>query len=326
MRRTTGALLGAVLLLAGCGVETAVPVDAPGTVAAPQGWRTEYWHDTSVQVPADWAYGGAPMRSGRQWYSCHASAMVSAEGEDLFGGDGPYLGRPVALTDVCMAYPPNGPGAGPPDAPYVWLGAAIEPGRVDLGDGWVQETVEADGSTVTVASDDPALRERILASVTGGETCFSEVEVDRPLPAEVVGGDLSDAVALRVCVYRRDDHSSPVAHLMYAAELDEPATRDYVAALEVEEEATDRCPNLDLVEGEWVVLELLDEDDAIAARHVVHFVCPGIDRAGERLTGVETVALTEDRVRPWAVGGVPAVVSGPGDWDAAHQYFIGPQG
>ena len=30
--------------------------------------------------------------------------------------------------------------------------------RVDLGDGWVQETVEVNGSRLTVASDDPALR------------------------------------------------------------------------------------------------------------------------------------------------------------------------
>ena len=73
------------------------------------------------------------------------------------------------------------------------------------------------------------------------------------------------------------------------------------------------------------MLELLGADGATIARHVVHFVCPGIDRAGERLTGVETVGLTEDRVRPWAVGGVSAVISGPGDpvW---APYFIGPQG
>lgn len=324
MTRKSNLLAALLVLTAGCGTET-TPSGA-GAATAPQGWRTEYWHDTAVDVPADWAYGGAPMRGGGGRYSCHASAMVSAEGDDLTGGSAPYVGRPVMLTDVCMAYPLDGPGAGPPVAPYVWLGAAVEPGRVDLGDGWVQETVEADGSTVTVASDESALRERILASVTGGETCLSEVEVDQPLSGEVVGGDPADAGSLRVCVYRRDDHFSPVAHLLYAVELGEAATEDYVAALRGATAPRDRCPNADLVEGEWVVLELVDADGATVARHVVHLACPGIDLDGDDLRGFENVELTAELVRPWAVGGVPAVVMGPGGHDAMYEYFIGPQG
>jgi hypothetical protein len=59
---------------------------------------------------------------------------------------------------------------------------------------------------------------------------------------------------------------------------------------------------------------------------VVHFVCPGIDLEGDDLRGFENVELTAGLVRPWAVGGVPAVVTGPGDWDAVYEYFIGPQG
>ncbi len=116
----------------------------------PTDWRTEYWHDMQVDVPADWGYGGAPMDfGGGDTVACYATAMVTADGQRLKRDDPtmPYVGRPIALTDVCQKYPFIGPDAGPPDAPYVWLGAAVEPGTEDLGDGWVQETVEVNGST-----------------------------------------------------------------------------------------------------------------------------------------------------------------------------------
>ena len=45
-------------------------VDRPGAVDEPSGevangpWRTEYWRDLRVDVPADWGYGGAPQEGG----------------------------------------------------------------------------------------------------------------------------------------------------------------------------------------------------------------------------------------------------------------------
>ena len=50
----------------------------------PDEWRTEYWHDMSVDVPADWGYGGAPMDDGTgEVVACWPSAMVSADGTRL---------------------------------------------------------------------------------------------------------------------------------------------------------------------------------------------------------------------------------------------------
>ena len=65
--------------------------------------------------------------------------------------DEPWVGRPVMLSDDCLGRPFPAP-----TAPYVWLGADLAPGTVDVGDGYVQETVEVDGTTLTVAARDPA--------------------------------------------------------------------------------------------------------------------------------------------------------------------------
>ena len=159
-------------------------IDRPGAVDEPSGevadgpWRTEYWRDMRVDVPADWGYGGAPQEGTPETVACGAVAMVSATGERLPREDPtmPYVGRPIAQTDLCQVYPWIGPNDVPPQAPYVWLGAAVEPGTVDLGDGWVQETVDVNGSRLTVATRDAGLRERILDSAGGGETCMSEVD------------------------------------------------------------------------------------------------------------------------------------------------------
>lgn len=304
--------------------ESGLASEAPGD----GGWRTEYWADLQVDVPADWAYGGAPMGEGADRYACFAEAMVSASGGRLAGKSPlPYVGRPIALTDVCQAYPFIGPDAGTPDAPYVWLGAAVEPGTEDLGDGWVQQTVDVNGSTLTVATDDESLRKRILGSARGGETCFSELDVQEPIPGEDVAGGPGAATSLQVCTYRRWDESATTAGLTYAATLGESATSRYVEAIADGGSPRDQCPTVDLVEDEWVLLELRDAAGRLVGRHVVHFVCPGIDPSAEGLSGVRTVELSPEMVRPWAVGGVPAVVYGPsGGKGAMLDAFIGLQG
>ena len=87
----------------------------------------------------------------------------------------------------------------------MWLGAARStPGRVDLGDGWVQETVEVNGSRLTVASDDPALRTRILDSAGGRRDLHVAVEPEQTADAfPERARDLRDDVArMMVCAYR----------------------------------------------------------------------------------------------------------------------------
>lgn len=239
-------------------------------------------------------------------------------GEQSSGGDRsePYVGRPIGLTDVCQIYPFIGPDAETPQAPSVWLGADIDPGVLDRGDGWTQESVEVNGSTLTVTTDDEALRERILGSARGGESCLSEIEPSSGDPfVRTVGGDARGAETLRVCAYRVRDDDSPVAPLVYADELGRDSVTAYLDSIEGAE-PKDQCPNDDIVEGEWVSLELGDGDGDVIRRDVVHLVCPGIDVGAQDARGFENVELTSGRTAPWSRNGVRAVLS----------YFIGPQG
>lgn len=298
------------------------------SVGAVDRWRTELWHDLAVDVPADWGYGGAPFADGSV---CFPSRMVEPDGSRTPGAreDGPYVGRPVALTDVCEKYPfiPGSRGEAP-TAPYVWLGAGVEPGVVEYDNGYVQETVEVNGSTLTVAARDAALRERILATARGGETCLAEIEELGPIAHDVAEPG-SRPEALRVCAYGVDGAGARTARLRYGAELGEQALRAYLDALEGAGPEKDQCPFLDYAEVEWVLLELVDRGGAVVRQDVVHLFgdCAGIDVDARQLGSLETVSLTPDMVEPWAVGGVPAAVYGPsGGKGAMLDSFIGAHG
>lgn len=159
--------------------EDGVPVGPPvagDTGSAADGlWRTEYWRDLRVDVPDSWGWGGALP-------ACGVGPSVSSGGQPVASDSGiPYVGRPISSTDSCPMEP------SPPPAPYLWLGAHREVGVVDLGGGYVEETVEVNGSRLAVASDDEALRERILASATGGEDLHVRARHVRPVVPEDVG-------------------------------------------------------------------------------------------------------------------------------------------
>lgn len=298
-------------------------VDRSSEPPAPSGrWRTEYWADVAVDVPAEWGYGGAPYDGGT---ACYPEAMVGPDGRRLDdAGSLGHVGRPIAVTDVCALVPT----AWEPGAPYVWLGADLATGTHEYDNGYVQETVEVNGSTVTVGTDDPTLRQRILDSARGGEMCLSELETGGDIRHDVAEGAGAEPVALRVCAYRSDE-AGRTASLTYAAELGATALAAYEEALAAGEEPRDQCPTLDYVESEWVVLELVDRDGAPVRQDVVHLFgsCAGIAVGTDRLLQLETTRLTPEMVEPWAVGGVPAVVHGPtGGKGAMIDSFIGQQG
>jgi hypothetical protein len=310
------------------GPAVGTPTDGSGHVSQ---WRTEYWRDMRVDVPADWGFGGAPMPmpedgSESTTVACGAVAMVSAGGEKLGREDPtmPYVGRPIAQTDVCDAYPWIGPNAGPPEAPYVWLGAAVELGTVELGDGYVQETVEVNGSMLTVATQDANLRRQILESADAGDTCPSELQENTPLP-DPMDPTAATAARMTICIYRSSgkDESIP---LVYATRVGSQAIAAYLAAVASAAPAQD-CSTSNGSDSEWAVLEI-NRDDQAPLRHVVHFDgCPGIATAAETLTTSPTVTLTPELVQPWAVHGIPAVLYGPtGGKGAMLESFIGPQG
>lgn len=233
---------------------------SPSQAAMPDGWRTEYWHDVSVQVPADWGWGTAPMnparvRGERVAFLCGGpGAIRNAQGTDLTNPDAtaPYVGRPIMLSDACV-----GGMLTHPAAPYVWFDAQVEPGTVRLARGYVQDTVEIgrDGTTVTVGSDDQALRARILASVARQDLCATAVDAaGLELGNEAIDGR-GELQSAHLCAYtRRDDDRY---ELVYGRDLDTGTFGRFDRAL-------DRAPEDDRLckaPGDLMVVAATSDDD-----------------------------------------------------------------
>jgi hypothetical protein len=282
----------------------------------PQDWRLEAWHGVTVRVPADWGWGGAPMADSMpreeggddRLVDCGASAFVGADGQRLVDGDGsiPYVGRPVYMTDVCSVVGLRE--EPPPTAPYVWLGSPIDVGEVDLGNGYTQETVEVAGETVTVATDDPELREQILATATPAPTGELDCPTSFPDTPEIVAvprEGVADPVGITVCVLQRDGDAGPV-NLVYSTRVGATAARAFKLALRRNPAAANpycvREPAF-----EWVLLKI-EGADGVRQDNLVHLGrCAGI----ELLPGDGPVNLNDETVAPWAVDGIPAYVVGP---------------
>ncbi len=189
-------------------------VTEPTTAAAPvTEWRAESWHGLTVDVPADWGWGTAP-RSAAGHLCGGPGAMVRADGTPGVNpvGAAPWVGRPILLSDLCVRAPFD-----PPKAPYVWLGADVEPGVTYVGDDYVQETVEAFGTTLTVASKDPAVREHVLGSARATTDCASRLDAPPTVLGMPVEG-LDPIHSAQVCAYRKGETGYDLA---YATQLDE---------------------------------------------------------------------------------------------------------
>ncbi|WP_182523804.1 hypothetical protein [Nocardioides dongkuii] len=235
-------------------------------------WRTEYWHDVAVDVPTDWTWGPAPMRTaGGGLYVCGGRPSR------------PYVGRPVFMSDACF----GGDSLGDPAAPYVWLGAPLEPGTVDVGDGYTQETVEAAGTTVTVATRDAGMRERILATVRADAA-----------PCGPAQGQDDDTV----CAFELDPRGRP-NDLRYAA----PLPADAGAAFEG---AFDRARPFPIDRrcdvGRPTELVLVAVADRRYEVTMSSSGCSLVAR-GE----VDLRRLTPELARPWVVGGLGTTLFGP---------------
>lgn len=275
-------VVGGTAILGGDPRDTS-PAPAPTTDGAgtpvpmaPQGWRTEQWHDLAVDVPADWGYGTAPMRLVDDSSFCGDIPEV------------PYVGRPVFMSDMCWGLDQLRESR----TSYVWLGADVEPGTVVLSNGTVQETVRVAGTTLTVAADDP-LRRRILASARRGGTCpveLSGVPTAR-LPIATTGS------GLLVCAYR-SEKGQP--RLTGGELLDAEAARQLIGSYRAAARMS-RAPQCeDAAHEELLLLQTRDR------QWVAALACQGIRELGEDdwfqpfLTGPQR----------WEVGALPHVL----DW------------
>jgi hypothetical protein len=215
---------------------TTAPTFAPVTK-----WRAESWHGLTVDVPADWGWGTAPIEmsfdAGTQVICGGPGAMVEPDGTKGVNpkGDTPWVGRPIMLSDACQAAP-----FGEPQAPYVWLGADVEPGTEELGDGYTQETVEEFGTTLTVASQDPALRQYVLDSARATSDCEAQLP-SRPAVVGMPIEGLDPVHSAQLCAYQQGEDG---LDLVYAATLDEATARSLYAGDGLgSQSADDFCPS-----------------------------------------------------------------------------------
>ncbi|GAA4806857.1 hypothetical protein ACFQ0K_01640 [Nocardioides caeni] len=296
----------------------------PTDGAAAPGWRTESWGGLTVEVPADWGYGGAPLSFAGDTSAC-PPAYVSG---DWVSG---WVGRPVLLSDVCARYPwlENSPQEDDP-TPYVWLGGDVEVGTVTWPGGLVQETVEAEGERLTVASTDPDLRARIIASARPVEVCPAS---SATIPDGSSGmsdegrGDPIDAV---VCAYRLEEGAF---RLTYAR----ATTADVVdQAWSAQAEASAvGAPTACSREVRQYVSVQARYDDPFGAQPLVQRAVFRLGCTGEVDLGTDffdhpnrlRTKLVRDGVVPWAVDpGIASVVSAPTDAQFLAGWLIGMQG
>jgi hypothetical protein len=198
-------------------------VTEPTTAAPVTAWRAESWHGLTVDVPADWGWGTAPTEMsfdrGTPLLCGGPGAMVRPDGTKDVNPkpNTAWVGRPVMLSDACTGQPfPT------PEAPYVWLGADIEPGTVYVGNDYVQETVEAFGTTVTVASQDGAVREHVLGSARATSDCASHLDAP-PTVLGILTEGLDPVHSAQVCAYQKAEARYD---LVYAITLDEATAQE----------------------------------------------------------------------------------------------------
>jgi hypothetical protein len=262
----------------------------------PGGYRPEFWHDVAVYVPATWGWGSAPtaVASGDALL-CGGGQVVQADGSRREAPALPYVGRPFMLSDACDARWAQER----PQAPYVWLGGDVPAGTVDLGGGWVRETIEVGDVTVSVASDDEALRTSILASA---HQVAGDCEPRLGNPPYAAGSTDPDFVpnSMTVCAYvPTKDHLD--YDLVYEQDLSMGPAKYLVAAV-------DDAPSLGTAScfgasgGDWALLRLRGSGGTFRD-YAVDMSCPSISDP----TGTQHPLNTET-VTPWAVGGMNAVL------------------
>lgn len=287
---------------------TADPTGSSGGV--PANWRVESYDGVQLRVPPDWGWGGVPSEDfgrGDRLYMCGdgAFAYPGPNGATLFeeGADRPYVGRTnYMMTDVCMAP------LMAPTQPYVWLGSPVAVGTAELENGFTQQTVEAGGLRVTVASDDAQELATILGTVEAVDVDANGCEVVSRLGESgdpVAGLDEVDSVS--VCAYRHKDGQEVV--LGYSTSIDGVAAQQLLERVKASPPGDVDCNPDPRYRLDDVVLRFhgANEDADVLVR---------LDRCSGYYTGEGVRSLTRANVEPWVVDGVGLYVSG-GHWGTA---------
>lgn len=273
-------------------------VDREPSEPLPTAWRTETWHGLQVEVPADWTWGSAPIESVGESLRCG--------GPD----DGqPYVGRPVMASDVCMMMKHH-----EPTAPYVWLGADLEPGTENLANGLVQTTVEAEGTTLTVASNDSRLTQRIIDSAGPVDGCAASLPKAPVVDSMLIEG-MRNPSSAQVCAYSPSEDSSAY-DLVYATILDKKDAATYHS--QVYDGGTESSSSfcLDKIGIGERVLITISGDDPYGGPEVTQATV--VDPGCREVSGSPGMVspLSNKGMDAWAKDGLPVTLYG----------LIGPQG
>lgn len=190
----------------------------------PAGWRWESYAGIEAAVPDTWEYG-----------TTHTPSCLQRKGR------APYVGRPGVVESI--ACPDPVPSLAKRTS-YLWLDdREAKPGVRRHDGGWIEETRIVGGVTLTVFTDDAALRDRILESVRvvdGSDAYGCPVDhrvSDNSLVRPNTGSDGLSAVggirSVTVCRYviERDDQPSPHKPLVAASRLAQPAAQELVDAI-----------------------------------------------------------------------------------------------
>ncbi len=258
-------------------------------------------------MPADWGFGPAPAESG----------LVCGE----LPTDEAYVGRPIGTSDLCAQVDVDAV----PTAPYLWFDAiGVEPGTVELGDGWVRETTEVGGVVVAVATTDATMRTEVLASVRPGDLC--EPALSRvPGPTAGYSDEGRGAfLGARVCAYAL---RGPAYELVYAEPLSrKEAERTEDAVRTAEGAPEDPCPPSPYE----VVLVSAEYEDAFGDEPLVHqdvyqLSCGTVQQQEPfTMDRITDHTITQSTV-PWAGPQYRVLLVGPpAPW--AYGRFIGIQG
>jgi hypothetical protein len=293
------ALVGAVVVQdvgTDNGEDTGTTVaDGPST-PLPTEWRTEAWHGLQVEVPADWGWGAAPVDTLGDSIRCGGPYDGTS-----------YVGRPVSATDVCSMTKHD-----ETTSPYVWLGADLAPGTEDLENGFVQTTVEVDGTTLTVAADDPRLTQRILDSAAPVTGCAASLPSAPTVDMMLMEG-LRDPSSAQVCAYRKDEGGSAF-DLVYATVLDPEAAATYHS--EVYDGGRESSPEFCRSSLEERVLVTIAGDDPYGASDVTQATV--VDPFCREVSGSPGMVtpLSDEGMAAWSSNGAAVTLYG----------LIGPQG
>lgn len=281
----------------------------------PDGWRVESYRDVQLRIPPSWGWGASPIfdqgegSSGKYICRSDSTSYPTNDGGNFSEGrhDGPYVGRPVILADVCVAGQDE-------TRPHVWFDSPLPEGVETLDDGLQRVTVLAGGMRVSVADTDFGELGLILESLAVGEVddngcaaAAAKLEGEQPGAADVLnlaaaaGSD--DFGGMAVCVYQYVSNPRADPELLYSTAIDGAAERLFLQRLDESPPHTRGC---DIGESQTVVLQPQIAASTPHIRVRLAACDSGYFSAGQQQ------ALTVENVQPWAVDGIATYVSGGG--------------